>query len=103
LDRFALQPGVSAYRYRTPQKEHLFFVPEGNGPWRCLGWESDASFVHAVFDRFGGKLAIAFCSGSYVDMEGNRILSTSKRVRYAWGKGKPGEIVLLASDPKDEA
>jgi len=36
-------------------------------------------------------------------MEGNRILSTSKRVRYAWGKGKPGEIVLLASDPKDEA
>jgi hypothetical protein len=24
-------------------------------------------------------------------------------VRYAWGEGKPGEMVLLASDPKDEA
>jgi hypothetical protein len=31
------------------------------------------------------------------------MLSTTKRVRYAWGKGKPGEMVLLASDPKGDA
>lgn len=100
LDRFSVDTAVGAYRYRTRQKEHLFFVPASQGSWRCLDWESDASFVYAVFDRFTGRMAIALCRGSYVDLEGRKILSPGRSVRYAWGGGKPGEVVLLESEPE---
>jgi len=101
LERFSAGSDVSAYCYRNHQTEHLFFVPGGPAAWRCRNWASDASFVYAVFEHSTGKVEVIFCHGSHVDLDGKRILSSGGLVRFARGRGKPDEIILLESEPED--
>ncbi len=102
LEQFSTDArGISAYRYCTPQRLHLFFVGRESGKWNREGWESDASFVYSMTDHATHKQDVLFCGGSYVAHKEQRLLSTKHRVRYAWGSGVPGAIALLASVVED--
>jgi Heparinase II/III-like protein/Heparinase II/III N-terminus len=72
--------GVRAYAYNTPAEESFFFFAETRRPWSHGRVASDAAFVCWQKKRTGEDQLLIFCSGSYVQIDGQRVLGFKQRI-----------------------
>jgi len=78
LTHVAASPGISAYRFVDHQEEHRFIFAQ-NTSWKFHDWESDAEFMYSC--STDGKLnLLVFCNGTHLDICGDRIISSPKRI-----------------------
>lgn len=95
---------IRAYRYSDSQSEHCFFFADHffvdhTEPWHLGPWASDAEFLYSSFDRKTDACTLILCNGSYADAAGQRVLSSSRRIRYAEVSSSGAAVELLSSDP----
>jgi Heparinase II/III-like protein/Heparinase II/III N-terminus len=94
----ALAP-VKAYLYSTPSGETFFFFAEQNAnEWSVGTIISDAEFVYWQRKREGGEQLVILCNGSYVEIEGNRIISCQRRIERCEVIIRDGHKEVHASD-----
>lgn len=85
---------ATAYRYDTGRSQHIFLFSDGSCPWTLEPWTSDARFVYLSIE--GRALQFALCGGSFVGIQGQRLLSCDRQVERC-------EMIapeLLCSDPQ---
>jgi Heparinase II/III-like protein/Heparinase II/III N-terminus len=66
---------VKAYLYSTPLEEFSFFFAEMGRQWKHGRVASDAEFVCWQKKRTGEDELLIFCNGSYVEIDGLRVLA----------------------------
>ncbi|HXM60989.1 MAG TPA: alginate lyase family protein [Terriglobales bacterium] len=71
---------VEAYLYGTPTEEHSFFFAQTGRPWNHGRLASDAEFVYWERKREGEDQLLIFCNGSYVEIEGQRVLTCKRTI-----------------------
>ena len=69
-----------SYQYNVGTEEHRFFFAGGR-PWTMGSWSSDAEFLYCQSES--DLKEIAFCSGSYVEFAGQRLVSSERRIESA--------------------
>ncbi|MGH9400834.1 MAG: alginate lyase family protein [Terriglobia bacterium] len=82
LGKFTRSAGEEAVRYcyRDGNSQHLLFFSDSGRPWEIDGWRSDARFAYLETGEDGEKLQAAFCSGSFLEAAGQRILACDRTV-----------------------
>lgn len=90
---------VKAYRYSTPSENCSFFFAEKGRTWTHSGLVSDAEFVCRQKSRQEQDELLIFCNGSYVEIEGRRVLSGEQRVARCEILTRDGDIKMFSSDP----
>lgn len=82
LGKFTRRAGEEAvsYRYRIDNSQHLFFFSDSGRPWEIDGWRSDAQFAYIGTSEDEENLQAAFCSGSFLEAAGQRVLSCDRPV-----------------------
>jgi len=65
---------VMAYLYETPSEESSFFFAQAGRPWSQGRVASDAEVVCLQNKREGEGELLFFCNGSYVEIDGRRVL-----------------------------
>jgi Heparinase II/III-like protein/Heparinase II/III N-terminus len=74
----AFEP-LCRYAYSTTGKEHgIIFA--SREPWSSGEWSSDAEFLYWGRTRGSRDWSIIMCNGSYLEFEGERLFSCSRRV-----------------------
>ena len=109
-------PSVRAYRHTSAGAPEYLFVFASSEEWRLGPWSGDAMFFFAAGGRDGRPDRFVLCDGSYLFLNGRRILLADARLEYAEfffeGKqprlrcsnadavriGPPGEENLLRDD-----
>jgi|SRR5580704_3290447 hypothetical protein len=71
---------VTAYVYSAPSEEYLFLFGETGRPWNYGQLSSDAAFLCWKRQRHGEGQLLFFCNGSYVEIDGRRVVSSKKTV-----------------------
>ena len=71
---------VKAYLYSTPSEESSFFFAESGRPWQQGRVASDAEFVCWQKKREGDDELLVFSNGSYVEIDGHRILGFKQMI-----------------------
>jgi len=71
---------VRAYRYQANEVEHNFFFGQSREPWSCGPVASDAELVFLTTRRPSQVVDATLCNGSYVELEGKRVLAASHPV-----------------------
>jgi hypothetical protein len=74
------ESGTAAYCYKAGSVEHRFFFSEGQ-PWECDGWSSDAEFLYCQSESDLKEIVV--CRGSYVKFDGQRVVSSERRIELA--------------------
>ena len=69
---------VRAYRYQTEEADHQFFFARAGQRWKCGPVVSDAEFVCLRSRLLAEASHIILCNGSYVELEGKRVLSATR-------------------------
>ena len=69
--------GSAAYGYKTGHERHRFFFSDGK-PWEIDGWSSDAEFLYCQSEN--DLKEIVLCHGSYVEFEGQRVVSAERLI-----------------------
>ena len=72
---------VHAYRYQTKQVDHQFFFAHPGKRWQSGPVVSDAEFVYLLSRPLAEPTDVILCYGSYVELEGRRVLAASRRVK----------------------
>jgi hypothetical protein len=94
------QSAVTAYLYSTESEECLFFFAEGGTPWSEKRISSDAEFVCWQRSREGADELLIFCNGSYVELDGQRVLNYRTAVSRCEMSTRDGHKEVHASDPE---
>jgi len=71
---------VRAYEYQTNEADYRFFFAPPGKAWNCGSVASDAAFVCLTTVGPSQATAVILCDGSYVELEGKRLLTTTRRV-----------------------
>jgi hypothetical protein len=71
---------VNAYRYQTADTEYRFLFGSANQPWICGPVASDAAFVCLTLRSPGQSMDVAFCNGSYLEVDGKRVMTAARPV-----------------------
>lgn len=100
IETQALGTPVKAYLYRTPSAECSFFFAETGQPWSLGKLASDAEFVCWQKPREGDEELLIFCNGSYVEIEGRRVLDCKRQISYCEMFSCDGRKEVRASDPE---
>ena len=69
--------GSAAYGYKTGHEQHRLFFSDGK-PWEIDGWSSDAEFLYCQSEN--DLKEIVLCHGSYVEFEGQRVVSAERLI-----------------------
>lgn len=98
----AQSPGtpVSAYLYCTPSEECSFFFAEKGRPWTQDKLSSDAEFVCWQRKRGGDEQLLVFCNGSYVEIEGRRVLGCKRQISHCEMLSRDARKEVHASEPE---
>jgi hypothetical protein len=89
---------VEAYVYTTPTEEHWFFFADTGRPWNHGRIASDAEFVYWGKKHEGEKELLIFCNGSYVEIEGQRVLSCKRTITRCEMLIQKGRKEIFASE-----
>ena len=89
---------VRAYRYSTSMEECSLFFAEAGRPWTHGSLGSDAEFVCRHRKDEGRELLI-FCRGSYVVIDGRRVLSCKRTISHCEMLSRNGRTEIHASEP----
>ncbi len=90
---------VEAYLYSTPSDEHRFFFVESGRPWNHGRIASDAEFVCWRKTREGEEELLIFCNGSYLEVDGRRILTCKRTIARYEMIVREGCKEVYASEP----
>jgi len=71
---------VRVYIFESETREVRFYFGEAGQPWNSRAVASDAEFVCISRSRVGGDPDVILCNGSYVEVDGLRVLHTKHRV-----------------------
>jgi hypothetical protein len=91
---------VKAYLYSTPLEECSFFFAEMGRTWSHGRLVSDAEFACWQKKREGKDELLIFCNGSYVEIDGLRILGCKKKVTRCEILSRDGRSDRFSSDPE---
>ena len=85
----SLVRGVSGYRYQTVLGTEFLFLAQGNNPWACDLWTSDASLLYCRMER--GRFAhVIMVSGSFAEWRGKRFVSHPSPIESFEWLSRPG-------------
>jgi hypothetical protein len=90
---------VEAYVYSTSTEEHSFFFAENGRPWNHGRLASDAEFVCWRKKRESEEELLIFCNGSYVEIDGRRVLSYKRTISHCEMLVREGGKEIHASEP----
>jgi hypothetical protein len=91
---------VKAYLYCTLSEECSFFFAETGQSWSQGKLASDAEFVCWQKKREGEEELLIFCNGSYVEIDGARVLGSKRRVTRCEMHSRDGRKEVYASEPE---
>jgi Heparinase II/III-like protein/Heparinase II/III N-terminus len=91
---------VQAYIYSMPSKECWFFFAENGTTWKHDKLASDAEFVCWQKKYEGDDELLIFCNGSYVEINGRRVLSCRRRISHCEMLSREGRKEVHASEPE---
>jgi hypothetical protein len=78
-------PGVSACTYETLAGTHEMVFAESGKTWRVGRIESDAKFLHCLFDGRARALCFVLCEGSFMTLDGQSVFAANQSVRiHEW-------------------
>lgn len=89
---------VICYRFKTAGEDHLVFFGQRQ-TWKMLPWSSDAEFLYWSQSHDKKRRTLICCNGSYVEAQGQRILSCNRmmsRCEVSWVEGK---LRTVSSEP----
>jgi hypothetical protein len=89
---------VKSYVYSTPSEEYYFFFAEPGRPWAHGAVASDAEFVCWQKKREGEDELLIFCNGSYVEIDGRRVLGCKRKVARCEMLVREGRKEICASE-----
>jgi Heparinase II/III-like protein/Heparinase II/III N-terminus len=90
---------VNAYLYSTSSEECSFFFSEKDTTWTHGKVASDAEFVCWQRKGEGEDELLIFCNGSYVEVEGRRVLGCKRRISHCEMLSHDGRREVYASEP----
>jgi hypothetical protein len=90
---------VEVYVYSTPTEEHSFFFAENGRPWNHGRFASDAEFACWQKKCEGEEELLIFCNGSYVEIDGRRVLSCKRTISHCEMVVREGWKEIYASEP----
>jgi len=90
---------VEAYVYSTPTEERWFVFAEPGRPWSHGRFASDAEFVCWQKKRESEEELLIFCNGSYVEIDGRRVLSYKRTISRCETLVREGRKEIYASEP----
>jgi Heparinase II/III-like protein/Heparinase II/III N-terminus len=77
-------PGVHGYRYQTSSTTEFTFFADGNTPWTCGLWASDAKLLYCKLES-GRFTHVIMVSGSFGEWRGKRFVSLqSTEETFEW-------------------
>jgi Heparinase II/III-like protein/Heparinase II/III N-terminus len=88
---------LHAYRYRAAYEDYLLCFGDG-GEWRCGQYASDATFA-CVARISETELILIFCNGTFVDIDGHRIVQCARNVDRCEVQLRGRESHVHTSDP----
>ncbi len=91
---------VKAYLYSTPSEESSFFFAEMGRPWNQQRVGSDAEFVCWQKKRESEDELLIFCNGSYVEIDGRRVLRFKQIISTCEMRSGGGEKEVRSSEPE---
>jgi len=91
---------VKGYHYRTPAEECFFFFAAIGEPWIHERLASDAEFVCWQRKRDGESELLILCNGSYVEIDGRRVLGCKQTVSRCEMVIRDGRKEIHASEPE---
>ena len=91
---------VQAYFYNTPTEECWFFFGEKGTAWSHEKLASDAEFVCRQKKYEGEDELLIFCNGSYVEIDGHRVLSCKRVISHCEMRSRDGHKEICASEPE---
>ena len=102
LTRMAGQPAtpVKGYLYSTPSEDYSFFFAEPGRSWTCGNLASDAEFVCWQRRRKSEDGLLIFYNGSYVEIDGRRVLHRKEKVTRCEMLIRDGYKEIHPSEPE---
>jgi hypothetical protein len=91
---------VKAYLYSAPSEECSFYFAEPGRTWQHGILASDAEFVCWKKKRERGEELLILCNGSYVEINGTRVLACRHRVKRCEVLSRDGGKQIYASEPE---
>ncbi|HEY7096452.1 MAG TPA: alginate lyase family protein [Terriglobales bacterium] len=88
---------VRGYRYTNSQREHYAYFAGGQH-WSAGSWTSDAEFLYWGTNTQGNDRLLIFCNGSYVEMNGKRMVSCTKSITRCELRISEDGVKLFSSD-----
>ena len=89
---------VKAYLYSTPLEEFSFFFAERGQGWNHGRVASDAEFVCWQKRRDGEDQLLIFCNGSYVEIDGQRVLGFKQTISDCEMRSRSGGNEVRSSE-----
>jgi hypothetical protein len=81
--------GVRGYRYQTLHGAEFLFFAQGNTPWTCGLWTSDASLFYCKLE--GSRFVhVIMVSGSFAEWHGKRFVSHASAIETFEWADRPG-------------
>lgn len=91
---------VKAYLYTTLTEECFFFFGVTGQPWIHERLASDAEFVCWQRKHGGESELLIFCNGSYMEIDGRRVLGCKRAVSRCEMLSRDGRNEIYASEPE---
>ncbi len=89
--------GAKGYRYEDGNEQYHFFFAKPGARWKCASVSSDARL--ACVAKQPGRTITFLCDGSYVEVDGKRVISAERKVdRCEVMRGE--SIEVFSSDPE---
>jgi hypothetical protein len=89
---------VKTYLYSTPSEESSFFFAEAGRTWNQGRLASNAEFVCWQKKREGEDELLIFCNGSYVEIDGRRVLDFKRTISNCEMHSRGGGREVHSSD-----
>jgi hypothetical protein len=90
---------VKAYLYSTPSEECFFFFAQAGRLWSQGRVASNAEFVCWQKKREGEDELLIFCNGSYVEIDGRRVLGFRRGISHCEMHNRPSGREIRSSEP----
>jgi len=91
---------VKSYLYSTPSEECSFFFAGEGRPWNQGRLASDAEFVCWQRQRAGEDELLIFCNGSYVEIDGQRVVGFQRQISDCEMRRSSGGKEVHSSEPE---
>jgi len=88
---------VRGYRYTNSQREHYAYFAVRQ-PWSAGSWTTDAEFLYWGTNAQESDRLLIFCNGSYVEMNGKRMVSCTKSIARCELRMSEDGVKLSSSD-----